>query len=155
MYLPTCGEAVSERVKTGEQVINGTETVLLVDDEELVLEAVVQSLQKAGYRVIEARGGREAVKAYQLHQQDIDVVVLDMIMPDMGGGEVFGKLRAMNPDIGVLLASGYSIEGQASEILEQGCDAFIQKPFNVMDLSQKIRDILDKRRAACGAPSKI
>jgi len=68
-----------------------------------------------------------------------------MIMPDMCGGEVFGQLKAMNPDIGVLLASGYSIEGQASEILEQGCDAFIQKPFSIKDLSQKIREVLDKR----------
>jgi PAS domain S-box-containing protein len=147
VYLPTCGEPVSRQVKPAEQVVNGTETVLLVDDEELVLEAVVQSLQTLGYNVIGARGGREAVQVYQLHQRDIDVVVLDMVMPDMGGGEVFGHLRAMNPDIGVLLASGYSIEGQASEILEQGCDAFIQKPFNVKDLSQKIREILDKKRA--------
>jgi CheY-like chemotaxis protein len=138
-------------VKPAGQVVNGTETVLLVDDEELVLEAVVQSLQTLGYRVIEARGGREAVQTYQLHQEDIDVVVLDMIMPDMGGGEVFGQLKGMNPDIGVLLASGYSIEGQASEILEQGCDAFIQKPFNVKDLSQKIREVLDKRRAGGAA----
>ncbi len=145
IYLPTCGEAVSGQARTSEQVKNGTETVLLVDDEELVLEAAVQLLQKLGYRVIEARDGREAVQAYRSHQQDIDVVVLDMIMPDMCGGEVFGQLKAMNPDIGVLLASGYSIEGQASEILEQGCDAFIQKPFSIKDLSQKIREVLDKR----------
>ena len=66
---------------------------------------------------------------------------------------MFGQLKAMNPEIGVLLASGYSIEGQASEILEQGCDAFIQKPFNVKDLSQKIREILDKRQGGCEPPS--
>ncbi len=153
IYLPTCEEAVSEQAKIAEPVMNGTETVLLVDDEELVLDVVVQSLRNLGYHVIGARGGREAVQAYQLHRQDIDIVVLDMVMPDMGGGEVFGHLKAMNPDIGVLLASGYSIEGQASEILEQGCDAFIQKPFNVKDLSRKIREVLDRGRAGCEAPS--
>jgi CheY-like chemotaxis protein len=152
IYLPTGSEPVSEQVKPTERVINGTETVLLVDDEELVLESVVHSLQILGYRVIEAKGGREAVEAYEMHQEDIDVVVLDMIMPDMGGGEVFGHLKAMNPDIGVLLASGYSVEGQASEILEQGCDAFIQKPFSVKDLSRKIREILDKKRPAGEVP---
>ncbi|MCK4790202.1 MAG: response regulator, partial [Desulfobacteraceae bacterium] len=70
-------------------------------------------------------------------------VILDMIMPDMGGGETYGRLKAINPDIKVLLSSGYSIDGQAKEILERGCHGFIQKPFNLKQLSRKIREILD------------
>ena len=72
------------------------------------------------------------------------LVILDMIMPDMGGGETYDKLKEINPDIKVLLSSGYSINGQANEILNRGCNGFIQKPFNMVDLSQKIRKILDK-----------
>ena len=65
-------------------------------------------------------------------------------MPDMSGGHTFDRLREINPDIKVLLSSGYSIDGQATEILKRGCDGFIQKPFNMKGLSQKLRQILDK-----------
>ncbi|MBW2169089.1 MAG: response regulator [Deltaproteobacteria bacterium] len=74
------------------------------------------------------------------------MVILDMIMPDMGGGETYDRLKEINPDIKVLLSSGYSINGQANEILERGCDGFIQKPFNMKDLSRKLREILDRRK---------
>jgi two-component system cell cycle sensor histidine kinase/response regulator CckA len=70
-------------------------------------------------------------------------VILDMIMPDMGGGETFDKLRKINPRAKVLLSSGYSISGKASEILERGCNGFIQKPFDIKKLSVKVREILD------------
>ena len=73
------------------------------------------------------------------------MVILDMIMPDMGGGETYDRMKEINPDIKVLLSSGYSIEGRATEILERGCDSFIQKPFNMRQLSQKIREILDSK----------
>jgi DNA-binding NtrC family response regulator len=72
------------------------------------------------------------------------MVILDLIMPDIGGGDTYDRLKEINPEIKVLLSSGYSIDGQASEILERGCSGFIQKPFNMKKLSQKIREILDK-----------
>ena len=68
-----------------------------------------------------------------------------MIMPDMGGGEVFDRLKKMKPQVKVLLSSGYSVDGQANEILQRGCDGFIQKPFDVKNLSQKLREILDQQ----------
>lgn len=71
------------------------------------------------------------------------MVILDMIMPDVGGKMAYEKLKAINPDIKVLLSSGYSITGQAQEILDKGCNGFIQKPFNLKDLSLKLREILD------------
>ena len=71
------------------------------------------------------------------------MVILDMIMPGMSGGDTYDSLKEINPDVKTLLSSGYSISGQATEILERGCNGFIQKPFNMRDLSIKIREILD------------
>ncbi|MBW1753839.1 MAG: response regulator, partial [Deltaproteobacteria bacterium] len=81
-------------------------------------------------------------KAYQ---QEIDLIILDMIMPNMAGSKTFDQLKEINPNIKVLLSSGYSIDGLATEILERGCNGFIQKPFNIKSLSQKLREILDKK----------
>jgi CheY-like chemotaxis protein len=98
-----------------------------------------------GYRVLMARDGKEAIEVYKKNQDVINIVVLDMVMPNMGGGEAYDHMRKINPDIKVLLSSGYSIDGEATEILERGCDAFIQKPFTMKDLSQAIRKILGKK----------
>ena len=89
-----------------------------------------------------ARSGKEAVQVYKKNQDKIDMVILDMIMPEMGGGDTYDKLKKINPDIKVLLSSGYSIDGQATEILKRGCDGFAQKAFIINDLSKKIREIL-------------
>jgi len=72
------------------------------------------------------------------------MVILDMIMPEIGGGDTYDRLKEINPNIKALLSSGYSINGQATEILERGCNGFIQKPFNIGELSKKMREILDK-----------
>jgi CheY-like chemotaxis protein len=71
------------------------------------------------------------------------VVILDMVMPGMSGGETYEKIRQMNPEVKTLLASGYSIDDKASQILRYGCNGFIQKPFNIEELSRKLRDLLD------------
>lgn len=95
--------------------------------------------------MIQAQGGKEAIDLYIAQKDNIDMVILDMIMPDMGGGETYDQLKAINPELKALLSSGYSIDGQAKEILKRGCDGFIQKPFNMKELSGKIREILDKK----------
>ena len=100
-------------------------------------------LKKLGYHTLSAKGGNEAIKMYMENEGRIDLIILDMIMPGMGGGETYDKLKGMNPDIKVLLSSGYSLDGQAKEILARGCNGFIQKPFSIADLSVKIREILD------------
>ncbi len=89
-----------------------------------------------------AKSGNAAVELYKAGRDEIDMVILDMIMPDMDGGKTYDRLKEINPDIKVLLSSGYSINGQASEIMLRGCNGFIQKPFNMKDLSQTIRAIL-------------
>jgi len=123
-------------------LLEGVSTVLLVDDEQIILEIGEEMLKKLGYEVLVAGGGREAIDIYREKGDRIDLVILDMIMPDMGGGEVYDRLKELDPGVKVLLSSGYSIDGQAGEILERGCDGFIQKPFNLKVLSSKIREIV-------------
>ncbi len=104
------------------------------------------------------RSGRDALELYKENQDKIDLVVLDMIMPGMSGGETYDRLKGINPNVKVLLSSGYSMDGQASEILKCGCSGFIQKPFRMRHLSQIIREILDKEysqvnSSVCQPPS--
>jgi PAS domain S-box-containing protein len=145
IYLPASGKKVEKAVKTPERYVRGTGTVLLVDDEDIILEVGKELLEGVGYRVLLARDGKEAVEVYRKRQDEIDIVLLDMVMPNMGGGEAYDRMKEINPDIKVLLSSGFSIDGEASDILERGCDGFIQKPFRMNQLSGKIRDILENR----------
>jgi len=144
IFLPASEKMGQKAVKAAEQFIKGTGTVLLVDDEKVILEVGKELLEAMGYRVLIANDGKGAVEVYKKNRDDIDIVLLDMVMPNMGGGEAYDRMKEINPDIKVLLSSGYGIDGQAIEILERGCDGFIQKPFSVMDLSQKLRQILDR-----------
>lgn len=145
IYLPASEKKVRKAVKTAEQFIKGTGTVLLVDDEEVILEIGEALLETMGYRVLIARDGKEAIEVYRKNKDDIDIVLLDMVMPNMGGSEAYDRMKEINSKVKVLLSSGYSINGQATEILERGCDGFIQKPFSVKKLSRKIREILRKK----------
>jgi CheY-like chemotaxis protein len=118
--------------------------ILLVDDEEMIQMVARAMLQKLGYGVIVAASGAEAVDIIDRDGSNVNMVILDMIMPGMDGNQTFDRLREMRPDLPVLLSSGYAIDGQAIEIMHKGCNGFIQKPFSISELSQKIRDVLDK-----------
>jgi CheY-like chemotaxis protein len=142
--LPASENRVRQVARTPLEVIKGTGTVLLVDDEEVILEVGQDLLEAMGYRILVARDGKEAVKVYKKNWDKIDIVVMDMVMPNMGGGESYDRIREINPNVKALLSSGFSIDGEASEILARGCDGFIQKPFNMKKLSGKIMEILDK-----------
>ena len=144
IYLPASKKEVVKEKKSQEEVLKGAETTLLVDDEDMIIEVGQGVIKKLGYKVLTAKSGKEAIEVYKKNHDRIDMVILDMIMPEMGGGESYDKLKEINPDVKVLLSSGYSINGQATEILKRGCNGFIQKPFNMTDLSKKIREILDK-----------
>ena len=149
IYLPASAKEVrhEKAEPVVETVAKGTGTILLIDDEEMIIKVGEELLQELGYSVIAARSGEEAVKLYNKNRDKIDLVVMDMIMPGMGGGETFDRLKAVNPDVKVLLSSGYSINGQASKILERGCDGFIQKPFDLNTLSHKINNIVSSASA--------
>ncbi|MBW2567691.1 MAG: response regulator [Deltaproteobacteria bacterium] len=142
--LPASENRVRQVARTPVEVIKGTGTVLLVDDEEVILEVGRDLLEAMGYRMLVARDGKEAVKVYKKNWDKIDIVVMDMVMPNMGGGEAYDRIREIDPNVKVLLSSGFSIDGEASEILDRGCNGFIQKPFNMKKLSGKIMEILDK-----------
>jgi len=123
-------------------MVNGTGTVLLVDDEEIVVGVGKQMLQKLGYSVLIARNGQEAVDVFKNSPDDVDLVLLDMIMPGMEAGDTYDRLKSINPAIKVLLSSGYSLDQKAGAIIERGCNGFIQKPFNMKILEDKIGEIL-------------
>jgi len=145
IYLPTSNkEVLTENVKNG-QTYKGRETILLVDDEEMIADIGKRMLEKLGYRVFLAESGQSALTVYEAHRDRIGLVILDMIMPGMGGSETFDQLKEMDPSLRVLLSSGYSLNGQASQIMKRGCNGFIQKPFNIEQISKKIREILDNR----------
>lgn len=145
IYLPAIKKEVKKEKELPEEIIMGKETVLLVDDEDMVIEGCKEMLTKMGYNVSIARNGKDAIEIYKKNQDKIDIVIIDMIMPELSGGETYDRLKEMNPDINVFLSSGHSINGQATEILERGCNGFIQKPFNINVLSMKLREILDQK----------
>ncbi|MBN2122713.1 MAG: response regulator, partial [Deltaproteobacteria bacterium] len=125
-----------------EGMTGGEGTILLIDDEEFVLDAAGAMLRKLGYEVIPARGGQEALRTYEREWRRIALVVLDMVMPDISGSEVYDGLKGINREVKVLLSSGYNRDGKANDILKKGCNGFIQKPFGMEDLSSKVRGIL-------------
>jgi two-component system cell cycle sensor histidine kinase/response regulator CckA len=98
-----------------------------------------------GYKVSVARSGWEAIKIYKEKQNEIDMVILDMIMPEMDGRETFEILKSIDPGVKVILSSGYSVDARSTSMMEQGCYGFIQKPYSMNTLSQKVKDVLDKR----------
>ena len=144
IYIPASEESIQKDPIVCGPIEEGDETILLVDDEEMIIDVGIQLLEKLGYTVLEARGGREAIQTYQENKDNIDMIILDMIMPDLGGSEVYDKIKTIDPGVKVLLSSGYSVDGQATEILKRGCNGFIQKPFNLKKLSRKIREVLNK-----------
>jgi PAS domain S-box-containing protein len=109
VYLPATEEVEEEKEFPASRLLHGQETVLLVDDEEMVIDVGMQMLKKLGYEVLIARGGREALELCNKNRDEIDMVLLDMIMPDMGGSETYDRMRGINPNLKVLLSSGYSI----------------------------------------------
>lgn len=142
IYLLASEKKVEKTTGSDQQIIDGKGTILLVDDEEMVLDIGVKMLQHLGYKVLEARAGKEAVETYKTNGDKLDLVILDMVMPEMGGGEVYDRMKEINSNVKVLLSSGYSVDGQAKEILDRGCDGFIQKPFNMRELSGKLSKLL-------------
>jgi len=121
------------------------ETVFLIDDDEMIADVSEMILKNSGYDVVSAKSGKEAIEVYKENHSRIDMVILDMILPDMGGGDTYDRLKEINPEIKVLLASGYDIDYQGRDIMERGCDGFIQKPFNMNELLEKIRGILTSK----------
>jgi CheY-like chemotaxis protein len=143
IYLPASGEAATAKPVQIREALGGTEKVLLIDDEEMIIDVGVEMLKSLHYDVLTAKNGQEAVEIYREKADDIDVVILDLVMPGMGGREIYEQMKIINPSIKVLLSSGCKIEPWSPETKDLGWNGYLQKPFDLSELSQKIREILD------------
>jgi CheY-like chemotaxis protein len=144
IYLPVSHKTVIREDPVAETLLKGTETILLVDDETLIIHVGKAMLEKLGYQVVPAGSGEDAVAILSRMKAQVALVILDLIMPGMGGGKTFDRIRKIDPTLPVLLSSGYALDGQAEALLQKGCDGFIQKPFTIHELSNKIRTVLDR-----------
>jgi len=142
VFLPASVPAATHAPQVTPPGCEGGKTLMLVEDEEIVAVVSDQMLTRLGHKVFLARSGADALSIFQEHREKIDLVILDMIMPGMSGAETFEKLKAIDPGVNVLLSSGYTLNGQAEDMLQRGCRGFIQKPFTIEQLSQKIREVL-------------
>jgi len=147
LYLP-CGEDVLDGgIDVLEVAESGKGTVLLVDDDEMILEIGSKILERLGYQVVTAESGPQAIQFYRAHAPEIDLVILDIAMPEMDGEAAYEALKRIDPDIRVIVASGYPIDGKAASILKKGGKDFIQKPFSPKVLSEKINKALGRKNA--------
>ena len=143
LLLPLSSTVSDDNMKA--HMVNGhPETILLVDDEDMIWEVVINMLSELGYEVVLAENGKEAVEICAENKGAVDLVILDMLMPVMNAHEAFPLLKQNNPDIKVLLASGYVEEEDVQDLLAAGALGFMRKPYRLKDLARKIRDILDK-----------
>jgi PAS domain S-box-containing protein len=126
-------------------VPGGTETLLVIDDEEPVRRLAQHIFRMLGYRIFEAADGQQGLEIFRQHKDEIDLVILDLTMPRLGGVETYRALKALNPRIKVILSSGYTQEGRAELILREGASAFVQKPYQMQELAQTVRRVLDEK----------
>jgi PAS domain S-box-containing protein len=145
IFLPVFEKQLSKEKIQPEKGLKKKIIILFVDDEKMIVDVGAQMLKVLGYDVLIARSGKEAVEIVSKTLNSLsapNLAIIDMIMPDMGGGETYDRIKKINPNIQVLLSSGYSIDGEAANILKRGCNGFIQKPFSIDQLSDKIKEVL-------------
>jgi len=139
-------------------VIKGKGTILLIDDEDIIISIGSQLLKMMGYNVITAGNGRQGIEIFKKRYESYDkkklpdprytvpdLVILDMIMPDMNGQEVYDRLKKIKPDVKVLLSSGYGRTQAVDDILKRGGNGFVQKPFRIKVLSKAIKKIINNK----------
>ena len=146
IYLPVTEKEIEEKFMAKKKLQRGTEMIMLVDDEAIIAGTTRDILEMLGYRVTLADSGREAIDVFTQKASSIDLVILDMVMPGMGGLEVFEVLRGINPDIGIILYSGYALTDEIQSLIDKGRCGFIQKPFTMEDLSVKIREVIEQKK---------
>jgi CheY-like chemotaxis protein len=125
-----------------EETVRKETVVLIADDDEFCLDVAVKMLQKLSYTVLKAKNGQEAIEIYQKNQNKVDLVILDMQMPE-NGGQTFGRLKKINSKAKILIISGYANDHRIRELLQHGCKGFMQKPFSMAVLSKNITKALN------------
>ncbi len=142
IYFPASKQKAVEEEHEQTKIVNGKETILLIDDEANIIQVTAEMLDSLGYRVLIAQSGREAVAIFEKHKNEIDLIILDIIMPGIGGGETYDFIKILKSDVKVLISSGYSLKGEAENLIQQGCVGFLQKPYRLEQLSEALCEIL-------------
>jgi two-component system, cell cycle sensor histidine kinase and response regulator CckA len=146
IYIPAMGPHVETRARAASEMpVSGTETILLVDDEEFVRDLGIRILERAGYTVLTAANGIEALNVYRMNREKVALVILDLIMPEMGGTQCLRELLKEDPNVKVIVASGFSVDGPAEETIRIGAKAFVSKPYRANQILQVIRRALDEK----------
>jgi PAS domain S-box-containing protein len=146
IYLPLAVGAVAPEPPAADAApVRGAGLILVVDDEPVVREMLSEMLRTLGYRVTACADGTEAVAVYREHAREVDLVILDMVMPGMGGRDTFHALRQIHPQVRALLSSGYTLNGEAQSILDEGVLAFVGKPYRLADLSRAVAEALARK----------
>jgi CheY-like chemotaxis protein len=146
VYLPMAEE--EEPVAERPIAFRGAETVLVVEDEDGVRELVRQILEDHGHAVLTARHGRDALLTAERYERPIDLVVTDVVMPEMGGGELVERLLARRPNLKVLYISGYTIDEVVRRGVHGAPASFLHKPFTSDDFMRRVRGVLEGAAAA-------
>ena len=147
VWLPASDNAEVKAVKEPhdiKQIQKGSETILLVDDEEEIVNVGKNFLEKLGYKPLVARNGLEAVEIFKTYKDAISLVVLDLIMPEMSGRQAFAEIRKIQGNSKILISTGYVVDEKIGKLLDQGCQGLIKKPFSLNEFSHTLRKILDK-----------
>lgn len=142
IYLPAVEKKVKPAANLPQGLQEGTGTILIIDDEAIIRDVGSSMLQKMGYETLIAESGPKAITLFEAQHQNIKAVILDMVMPEMSGSVVFGRLQKINPDVKIIISSGYSLNADSEALMNKGCQGFIQKPFNMQTLSHKLHEIL-------------
>jgi CheY-like chemotaxis protein len=150
VYIPAVRQArsaarPSAQAESRSFTTSGSETILVVDDEAVILDLAETILGRFGYRVIRAENGEQALDVMARKGDHVDLVILDLNMPGMGGNSCLQTLKKRHPGVPVLVASGYSPDGSAHETVAAGAAGFIGKPFQIKDMLKAVRDIFDTR----------
>lgn len=149
IYLPACEDGAAARPAPGGEdlALSGEGTILIADDVAEVRELATAVLERFGYRTLTAEDGKETVELYEQHRDEIAMVVLDLVMPGWSGERTLEALKSINPEIKVLISSGYSPDSANEKLLALGIDGFLQKPFTIAELLADVKRVLSESRA--------
>lgn len=128
-----------------EQLKRGNETILIVDDQETIWDFLIEVLQNLGYSVLLAENGEDAVSIYRENPNQIDLVLLDMVMPKLGGHSTFYQIREIDPNARILLSSGFVSQESVADLLANGAVGFLPKPHRIKTMTDELRRILDDK----------
>ena len=143
IYFPAIEVEVEKPIKVETEAATGSGTILMIEDEDVVIEVTQAMLEMLGYRVVVAKTGKDAIHIAETFDGQIDLALLDIKLPDIDGRNLYPLIMKARSNLKVIVWSGYSIDGPAREILDEGAQGFIQKPFSVSALSEKLKEVLE------------